>query len=74
MPLAASLTWQIVYRLRGVIALRLVKGRVGAINAACEIFDAGGDVHSVEIAGTLMALQAEHLRHIWMERKAGRSC
>jgi hypothetical protein len=71
MPLAATLTWQIVYILRGVIALKLVKGRASAVNAACEIYDAGGDVYRAEIAGTLIALNPEHLRQIWMERKDG---
>lgn len=53
MPAGASLTWQIVYSHRGATALMLVKGQASAIDAACDIFDAGGELHRVEIGGTL---------------------
>lgn len=56
MPAVASLTWQIVYGHRGAVALMLVKGKASAIDAACDIFNAGEDVYRVEIAGTLVAL------------------
>lgn len=73
MPAGATLTWQIVYNLRGVAALKLVKGMASAIDAVCEIFDAGGDVYRVETAGAFAALSAEQLRQIWKERKADKS-
>jgi len=73
MPADASLTWQIVYSHRGTGALMLVKGEANAIDAACEIFDAGGEVHRVEVRGTLVALHTEKLRQIWNERNAARS-
>ena len=56
------LTWQIIYCHRGVVALKLVKGEAGAVDAACDILDAGGDVYRAEIAGTLTVLQAPQLR------------
>ena len=73
MPADESLTWQIVYSHRGTAALMLVKGEAGAIDAACDIFDAGGEVHRVEIGGTLVALHTEQLWRIWKERNAARS-
>jgi hypothetical protein len=73
MPAGASLTWQIVYILRGAIALKLVKGKASAIDAACKILDAGGEVSRAECAGTLLALSAVQLHQIWMRRKAGMS-
>lgn len=73
MPAGASLTWQIVYSHRGTVALMLVKGKASAIEAACDIFSTGGEVHRVEIGGTLVALHTEHLRQIWNERNAARS-
>jgi hypothetical protein len=72
MPLGASLTWQIVYNHHGAAALKLVKGKASAIDAACEIFDAGGGVCRIETAGGLATLNAEQLLRIWKERKAGR--
>lgn len=73
MPVGASLTWQIVYNHRGAVALKLVKGKASAIEAACKIFDAGGDVHRIETAGALAALNAEQLLWIWKERKVDSS-
>jgi hypothetical protein len=68
----ALMTWQIVYNHRGAVALKLVKGQASAVDAACDIFEAGGEVYRVEIAGTLVAMQAAELRKIWSERKAAR--
>lgn len=73
MPLGALLTWQIVYSHRGTVALMLIKGKAAAIDAACDIFDAGGEVHRAEIGGTLVAFHTEHLRQIWKKRNAARS-
>jgi hypothetical protein len=73
MPAGATLTWQIVYSRRGTVALMLVKGEASAIDAACDIFDAGGKVHRVEIAGTLVALHTDKLWQIWNERNATHS-
>ncbi len=73
MPLGESLTWQIVYTLRGVIAMKLVKGRTSAINVACEILDAGGKISCAECAGTFVVLSAAQLHQIWMQRNAGSS-
>ena len=73
MQVGASLMWQIVYSHRGTVALMLIKGKAGAIDAACDIFDAGEEVYRVEIGGTLQALHAEQLRQIWKERNAARS-
>ena len=73
MQVGASLTWQIVYSHRGAVALMLVKGEASAIDAACAIFDAGGEVYRVEIGGTLVALHTEQLRQIWKERNAAMS-
>jgi len=73
MPAGALLMWQIVYSQRGTVALMLVKGKASAIDAACDIFDAGGTVLRVEIGGTLVALHTELLRQIWNERNATRS-
>ena len=67
------MTWQIVYEDRGAIALKLVKGKTCAIDAACDILDAGGEVYRVEIAGTTVATRAEQLHQIWQQRKAARS-
>jgi hypothetical protein len=69
----ASMTWQIVYNHRGAIALKLVKGQANAVDAACDIFDAGGEVYRIEIAGTPVAMRAEELRKIWSERKDARA-
>lgn len=69
----ASMTWQIVYNHRGAVALKLVKGQASAVDAACDIFDSGGEVYRIEIAGTLVAMRAEELRKIWNERKDARS-
>ncbi len=73
MQVTESLTWQIVYSHRGAVALMLVKGEASAIDAACDIFDAGEEVYRVEIGGTLVVLYAEHLRQIWKERNAALS-
>jgi hypothetical protein len=69
MPGSASMTWQVVYNHRGAIALKLVKGEASAVDAACDILDAGGEIYRIETTGTLIAIQAEHLRKIWNERK-----
>ena len=66
---SASMTWQIVYNHRGTLALKLVKGRESALNAACDILDSGGEVYRIEIPGTLVAIHAEELRKICVERK-----
>ena len=66
---ADSMTWQIVYNHRGAVALRLVKGRASALDAACDILDSGGQVYRIEIPGTLVAIHAEELRKICVERK-----
>lgn len=72
MPAGASSTWQIVYNHGGTLALKLVKGKARAIDAACEIFDAGGDVYRVESTGALATLNTEQLRQVWVDRKTGR--
>lgn len=73
MPLGASSTWQIVYNHRGVVAMKLVKGKSSAIDAAFKIFDAGGDVYCIETAGGLAALNVAQLLLSWKERKAAGS-
>jgi hypothetical protein len=45
----ASMTWQIVYNHRGAVALKLVKGQASAVDAACDILDAGGEVYRIKI-------------------------
>ena len=65
----ASMTWQIVYNYRGAVALKLVKGKASAVDAACDIFDSGGEVYRIEIPGTPVAVRAEELRNIWNDRK-----
>lgn len=69
MAAGVSLTWQVVYSLRGTTALKLVRGKASAIDAACEILDAGGDVDRIESADAFDSLNADQLRRIWVDRK-----
>jgi hypothetical protein len=70
---SATMTWQIVYNHRGAVALKLIKGKASALDAACDIFDAGGEVYRVELAGTPVVMRGDELRKIWSERKDARS-
>jgi hypothetical protein len=65
--------WQIVYSHRGAAGVKLVASEANALDAACDILDAGGEVDRIEIAETGVSIDAARVRQIWRDRAAARS-
>jgi hypothetical protein len=65
--------WQIVYSHRGAAGLKLVASEASALDAACEILDAGGEIDRIEISGTGASIDGARVRQIWKDRVAAQS-